>query len=187
MAIFGITQTLTDGNHTVTIAAGLWPTFTAIQAFTSSFYNGINAPRVVASSIQEGQTSIPPGDLVYTVTFSEAMDTGVSPDPLLSPGNIAVGPTIPPASSSTRPAPRRRLPTPACPTTHTRSLFTATRSRIRSDSPWMASRWPGPSDTTSRATGSREDTLTSRSTRESRLYLPPAAVVLRQPDPPDAL
>ena len=31
------------------------------------------------SSIQEGQTNIPAGDLVYTVTFSEAMNPSIDP------------------------------------------------------------------------------------------------------------
>ena len=129
-AIFGITQTLTDGNHTVTIAAGAIDDVqdTPIEAFTATFYNDVTAPRVVASSIQEGQTDIPAGDLVYTVTFSEAMNPFV--DTYAAPlyGQYRGGYLLSrPASSSMAPAPRRRSPTPACPTMRTRSPCTAVR------------------------------------------------------------
>jgi len=76
--IVTIGQVLSEGNHTVTIAAGALRDIqnTPIQAFSSSFYHDITAPQIVYSSIQEGEI-VTKGyaDLTIRVEFSEAMDT----------------------------------------------------------------------------------------------------------------
>ena len=123
-AVFTVPAGFGEGLVHVAIAAGAIEDIqgTPIEAFAATYYNDVTAPRVVASSIQEGETDIPAGDLVYTVTFSEAMNPSVdiySAAP--STGNTSASTTTPPASSSMAPAPRRRSPTPACPRMPTRS------------------------------------------------------------------
>ena len=75
-AIFTVPDLVVEGTITVAIAAGAISDIqgTPIDAFTATYYNDVTPPRVVASSIQEGQTDIPVGDLMYTVEFSEAMN-----------------------------------------------------------------------------------------------------------------
>jgi subtilisin family serine protease len=70
---------LSEGPHTIAIADGaiLDIQGTLITAFSSSFYNDITAPRVIDSSIQEGDVLDSSGSLVYQVIFSEPMDSTV--------------------------------------------------------------------------------------------------------------
>ena len=75
-ATFILPGPLAEGIRTVAIAAGAIDDIqgTPIDAFSATFYNDVTPPRVVASSIQEGDV-LSTGDLVYTVTFSEPMRT----------------------------------------------------------------------------------------------------------------
>ncbi len=67
---------LSEGTQNVQIAAGAIQDVqgTLISAFNTSFYEDITAPRVIASSIQQGDV-LPVGSLTYTVDFSEPMNT----------------------------------------------------------------------------------------------------------------
>ena len=73
---FDLPGGLSDGTHTVTITAGAIQDVqgTKLAAFTEQFSTDTTSPRVVGSSIQQGDVLLP-GDLTYTVTFSEAMNT----------------------------------------------------------------------------------------------------------------
>ncbi len=73
---FDLPTTLPDGNHTVTIAADAIRDVqgTKVAAFTQHFTTDTTPPRVIGSSIQQGDILLP-GDLTYTVTFSEPMNT----------------------------------------------------------------------------------------------------------------
>jgi subtilisin family serine protease len=66
-----------DGDHTITIAAGAIKDTqgTNLSAFSSTFTLDQTPPVVVSSSIQQGD-NVEPGFLVYTVEFSEPMNTG---------------------------------------------------------------------------------------------------------------
>jgi hypothetical protein len=67
-----------EGTHSVTIAAGAIKDVqgTPISAYNGSFTLDYTAPRVVGSSIQEGAV-LPTGNLTYTVTFSEPLQTAL--------------------------------------------------------------------------------------------------------------
>jgi hypothetical protein len=67
-------EAATEGTHTFTIAAGAIHDLqgTPIGTFSSQYSLDLTAPRVVASSIQNGATS-PAGNLSYQVTFSEPL------------------------------------------------------------------------------------------------------------------
>ena len=69
---------LSEGLHGVTINAGAIFNAhgTPIQAFTSTFIIDVTGPRVVTSSLHEGNMA-PAGSLTYTATFDEDMDTTV--------------------------------------------------------------------------------------------------------------
>ena len=72
---FTLPTGLSDGVHNVAIAAGA---ITGLQnqpltAHTSQFSIDTTGPRVISTSIQEGDT-IPTGALVYTVQFDEELD-----------------------------------------------------------------------------------------------------------------
>jgi len=66
---------LSEGTYDVVIAAGaiLDVQRTPIQAFWSQFTVDLTAPRVIATSIQEGDV-LPVGDLAYTVQFDEELN-----------------------------------------------------------------------------------------------------------------
>jgi hypothetical protein len=74
--VFVVQGGLGDATHTIAIAPGAFQDVqgTPIQAFTSHFTLDQTPPRVVGTSIEEGDI-LPPGDLAYTVTFSEPMKT----------------------------------------------------------------------------------------------------------------
>jgi hypothetical protein len=80
-AVFAVPDGLAEGIVTVAIVGGSIRDIqgTPLEDFTATYYNDIAAPRVVASSIQEGQVGLAAGDLVYMVTFSEAMNAAVDP------------------------------------------------------------------------------------------------------------
>jgi FG-GAP-like repeat/Bacterial pre-peptidase C-terminal domain/Bacterial Ig-like domain len=80
-AIFTVPAGVDEGRVNVAIAAGAIDDIqgTPLGAFAATYYNDVTAPRVVASSIQAGETDIPAGELVYTVTFSEAMYPFIDP------------------------------------------------------------------------------------------------------------
>jgi hypothetical protein len=67
-----------EGTNTVAIAAGAIKDVqnTSITAYSGSFTIDHTAPRIVASSIQEGDV-LPAGDLTYTVTFSEPIQASL--------------------------------------------------------------------------------------------------------------
>ncbi len=67
---------LGEGMQDVQIAAGAVKDVqeTPIAAFSSQFYHDITAPRVVSSSVQQGDV-LPIGDVTITLTMSEAMQT----------------------------------------------------------------------------------------------------------------
>ncbi len=69
---------LTEGNQTVQIAAGAIQDVqgTPLEAFAMTFFEDLTPPRVVSSSIQEGDV-LPSGDLTYTVAFSEPLQTSL--------------------------------------------------------------------------------------------------------------
>ena len=73
---FNLPTVTGDGTHTVAVAAGaiLDVQGTPIQAYTGHFTLDQTPPRVVASSIQEGDTLVA-GGLTYVVQFSEPMLT----------------------------------------------------------------------------------------------------------------
>ncbi|HVK17593.1 MAG TPA: S8 family serine peptidase [Fimbriiglobus sp.] len=76
-AVFTVAQSLSEGLHTIAISAGVIRDVqgTPIAAFTGTFYNDVTAPRVVSSSIQQGDVltaGLP--DLTVTIGFSEAMN-----------------------------------------------------------------------------------------------------------------
>ncbi len=73
--IFNI-PALTSGLHTISVAAGtiLDLQGTQVQAFQSTFTLDTTAPRVVLSSIQDGEVRAA-GNLAYTVTFNKPMLT----------------------------------------------------------------------------------------------------------------
>src|SRR5262249_10162814 len=75
-AIFAVPGSVAEGNHVIQIAAGAIKDVqnTPIQAYTGSFFLDLTPPRIVGISLQEGAV-VEAGDLTYTVTFSEAMDT----------------------------------------------------------------------------------------------------------------
>lgn len=72
--VFTLPAGLTQGNHTITIAAGAIADVqsTGIDAFTSSFALDLTGPRVVATSIGPNQV-IAPGSVSYQLTFDESM------------------------------------------------------------------------------------------------------------------
>src|SRR5262249_7947477 len=65
-----------DGVYTVSLAAGALTSLSgaASAAFTATFDADVTNPRVVASSVAEGDT-LQPGGLVYTARFSEGLAT----------------------------------------------------------------------------------------------------------------
>ncbi len=79
-AIFSVPDSLAEGWVTISIAEGSVQDIqgTDIAAFTASYYSDFTPPRVIGSSIQEGDV-IAAGDLVYTVNFSEPMFPYVVP------------------------------------------------------------------------------------------------------------
>jgi len=95
---------LANGLHTVTIAPGaiLDAQGTPIQAFSATFTIDGVAPRVVATSVAPNGV-LPPGNLTYTVTFSEPMrTTNLTSDDFTLHGNYrqAVGVNYAPSSFS---------------------------------------------------------------------------------------
>ncbi len=79
-----------EGTHTIYIAADsiLDLQGTPLDEFTSHYTIDLKPPRVVASSIQEGDV-LPAGSLTYTVTFSEPMNTAnLDASDFLLQGNI---------------------------------------------------------------------------------------------------
>src|SRR5206468_4172494 len=74
--VFALPSGLSEGTHSVTIAAGAIEDVqgTPLTAFTEQFTLDFTPPRVIGSSIQENDV-LPPGSLTYTVTFSEPMNT----------------------------------------------------------------------------------------------------------------
>ena len=68
-----------DGTHTVSIASGAFNDVqnTPIGPFSSTFTLDMTAPRVVSSSIQEGDLVDIAGSLTVTIGFSEPMNTAV--------------------------------------------------------------------------------------------------------------
>jgi hypothetical protein len=64
-----------EGTHSVTIAAGAIKDLqgTSISAYSGTFVLDYTPPKIVGSSIQDGDI-LPAGDLSYTVTFSEALN-----------------------------------------------------------------------------------------------------------------
>ncbi len=75
-ARFEISQMLSDGLHDVNISAGAVSDLqgTPIESFRSTFYNDIQAPRIVSSSIQHGDIVAGVPDLTVNLGFSEPMD-----------------------------------------------------------------------------------------------------------------
>jgi len=73
---FDVPAGLTEGWHTVQIAAGavLDVQGTPVEAHSGQFKIDLTDPIVIASSVQEGDV-LPPGSLVYSVQFSEEMRT----------------------------------------------------------------------------------------------------------------
>ena len=69
-----------EGVNTMTIAAGAIKDIqgTPVAAYSGSFVFDKTAPRIVASSVQQDQM-VAVGDWTFSVTFSEPMDTNVSP------------------------------------------------------------------------------------------------------------
>ncbi len=70
----------TEGTHTVSIAAGAIKDLqaTPLTAYSGTFTLDFTPPRVVASSIQEGDVlNLPGGELTYTVEFSEPLQTSL--------------------------------------------------------------------------------------------------------------
>ncbi|MEO2047576.1 MAG: hypothetical protein ABGX16_13505 [Pirellulales bacterium] len=67
---------LTEGIHNATIAAGALTNLqnTPLEAFASSFTFDFTAPRIIDSSIQDGDI-VTAGPLTYTVQFDEELDS----------------------------------------------------------------------------------------------------------------
>ena len=69
-----------EGTHTISIPAGAIKDLqgTSISPYSSSFTLDFTPPRIVASSIEEGDIlTLPAGDLDYTVKFSEPLQTSL--------------------------------------------------------------------------------------------------------------
>lgn len=101
---FTLAGGLPNGTYTVTIAAGaiLDAQGTPIQAFSATFTVDSVAPRVLATNVAPNAI-LPPGNLTYTVTFSEPMrTTNLTSDDFTLHGNFrqAVGVNYAPSSFS---------------------------------------------------------------------------------------
>lgn len=74
---FTVPAPLSEGIHTVTLAADAPQDVqgTPVTAFSSQFYNDILAPRIVSSSIQDGNIMVTDGmsSLAFTVQFDQQM------------------------------------------------------------------------------------------------------------------
>jgi hypothetical protein len=79
-AVFAVPDGLPEGMITVSIAAGAISDVqgTLLDAFSGVVYTDLAPPRVIASSLQEGDV-LAAGGLVVTITFSEAMSPYVYP------------------------------------------------------------------------------------------------------------
>jgi subtilisin family serine protease/methionine-rich copper-binding protein CopC len=73
-ATFNLPAGMAQGPHTFAFAAGSVTDLqgNALQAFNGSFSLDNNPPRVIASSVQQGDV-LSPGNLTYTATFSKPM------------------------------------------------------------------------------------------------------------------
>ena len=91
----------TEGVHTIHIAAGALTDVrgVGISEFTSHYTIDLTAPRVVGTSIEEGDI-LPTGDLTYVVTFSEAMNTSALTAADFQLAGAALGRTYSPTSFS---------------------------------------------------------------------------------------
>ncbi len=88
--IFDLPGPISEGSHTVTIAAGAVTDLqgTPISAYTGTFFIDTIGPRVTATSVAPGGV-VPAGDLTYTVTFSEPMQvSNLSADDFNLHGNF---------------------------------------------------------------------------------------------------
>src|SRR5262249_19711607 len=76
--MFRLAGPLAEGTHTITVAAGALRDIqqTPLAAYSSQFFVDLTPPRIIASSVQQGDNQ-PMGSFTLTVQFSEPLNASL--------------------------------------------------------------------------------------------------------------